>query len=64
MAVTVLVLVSITDTVSGVKFVTYTSVPARLTATPTGPPPTVTVAVTVFVPVSITDTLADPKLVM
>jgi len=54
-AVTVLVVVSITEVVLLSKFATYTFVPSGVTATPKGLPSIGTVAVTVSFAVSITE---------
>src|SRR5207302_1758072 len=59
-AITVLVAVSITDTVLSPLLVTHARAPPRDTTTPTGLSPTGTVAVTVLVAVSITDTVLSP----
>src|SRR5690606_28556965 len=56
-AVTVLVAVSITETVLQWVIATYTFVPSGVSATPTGLGPTGIVAVTLFVETSITETL-------
>ena len=61
-AVTVLVAVSITDTVSSLALVTYAVAPSGLTATLFGALPTVMVVVTVLVAVSITDTVLSAPL--
>jgi hypothetical protein len=55
-AVTVFVVVSITDTELDAVFTTYTELPSGVTATPRGSVPTDIVAVTMFVDVSITYT--------
>jgi len=59
---TVLVAVSITDTVLFALLVTRTRVPPGVTATPNGCAPTGMVAMTVLVAVSITDTVLEPVL--
>ncbi len=58
-ATTMLVAVSITETVSEEAFVTYARVPAGCTETPWGLLPTGTVATTMLVAVSITETLSE-----
>ena len=55
-AITVLVVVLMTDTVLLPLFTMYTSVPSGVIAVPTGPVPTGMVATTVLVVVLITDT--------
>jgi len=60
-AMTVLVAVSITDTVPAPKSVTYARVPPGLTATREGWLSTGMVAMTVLVAVSITETVAEPR---
>src|SRR5262249_25544097 len=62
-ATTVLVAVSITDTVKENSFATYAWVPSGVMATPRGNLPTGTVATTVLVAVSITNTVLEPKFV-
>jgi len=59
-AVTVLVAVSITETVLLYTFVTYTFFPSGVIATPFAPLCTGIVAVTVFVAASITETVLLP----
>ncbi len=61
--VTVLVVVSIIETLLLSSLATYTNEPVGLTATPHGLEPTVTVAVTEFVEVSTTFTLPPPLVI-
>ena len=60
-ATTVLVAVSITETVPGTgpKFVTYASLPSGVMATPRGKDPTGTVATTMLVAMAITETVPE-----
>src|SRR5208283_118164 len=62
-AVTVLVAVSITETLSLPEFATYTFVPSGVPITSQGSFPTFTLAVTVLFAVSITETLSLPLFV-
>ena len=56
-AITVLVVVSMTETLKLLMLPTYTRVPAGLIATPVGAAPTGTVAITELRAVSITETV-------
>ena len=62
-AVTVLVAVSMTDTVLAVELAAYAVVPSGVTAIARGEPPTLMVAVTVLVVRSMADTLFAEALV-
>jgi hypothetical protein len=61
-ATTVLVEVSITETVLSALLATYARVPGGFIATPEGTSPTGMAAVTLLVTVSITETLLLPRL--
>jgi hypothetical protein len=63
-ATTLLVAVSITETVSVPVFVTWARFPSGVMATPKGPLPTVIgVPTTMLVDVSITETVPEPQFV-
>lgn len=63
-AVTPLLAVSMTETVSLPAFATYTRLPSGLTATPMGPAPTNTVAVTLLLAMSMTETALSLEFAM